>query len=76
MSSTLYRDKQAVVHVSGRIKSDRLSGVPKEISVDEIERYAQLSDAEFASIFGAAPLMLGDEDVSGYLDRMRDDGDA
>lgn len=71
-----YKDKKAVVHVTGRIKSDRLSGVPKEMSVENIDRYDELSDDEFSSVFGCAPSLIGHDDASTYLDRVRDDGDA
>lgn len=71
-----YRDKRAVIHATGRIKSDRLSGVPKEMTVDAIERFEELSDGEFSSVFGCAPGLIGGEEVDDFLDRIRDDGDA
>lgn len=71
-----YRDKRAVIHVTGRIKSDRLSGNPKEISVDHIERYDQLSDEEFKGIFGGAALLPDHKNVGDFIDRMRDDADS
>lgn len=71
-----YSDKNAVVHVSGRIKSDRLSGVPKEISVDSIEGFDRLSDSDFAGLFGGAPNFIGDESAAEYLDRIRNDGES
>jgi len=71
-----YRDKRAVIHATGRIKSDRMSGVPKEMAVDQIEKFDPLSDDEFEGLFGCAPGLIGEESAGSYLDRMRDDGDA
>lgn len=71
-----YKDKRAVVHVTGRVTSDRLNGEPKEIAVQKIERFDKLSDDDFDSIFGAAPDLIGDESAADFIDRMRDDGDA
>lgn len=70
-----YRDKSAVVHVTGRIKSDRLSGHPKEIHADQIESYDRLSDVEFAGLFGSAPLLSEEESAIDFLDRIRDDAE-
>lgn len=66
-----YRDKGAVVHVSGQIKAERLSGRPIEIHVENIESYERLSDAEFEAVFGSVPDLIGDEPVGKYLDRIR-----
>lgn len=71
-----YKDKKAVVHVTGRVTSDRLNGEPKEIAVQRIERFDKLSDDDFDSIFGAAPDLIGDESAADFIERMRDDGDA
>lgn len=71
-----YKDRQAVIHISGRIKSDRLSGHPKEMAVTQIQRFDKLSDEEFVGLFGSAPSLTGEEAISDFLDRMRDDGDA
>ena len=56
-----YKDKRAVVHVTGAVKSDRLSGHPKEVHVERLERFDRLSDAEFEGLFGSAPDLIGDE---------------
>lgn len=70
-----YKDKKAVVHVSGTVKSDRLSGMPKEISVEKIDKFDRLTDDEFSTFFGIAPDFIGDETASDFIDRMRDDAD-
>lgn len=71
-----YENKKSVVHVTGTIKSDRLSGEIEEINVDSIDQYGGLSNDEFDSIFGSAPDIIGEETSGDYLDRERDDGDA
>lgn len=71
-----YKDRKAVVHVTGLIKSDRLTGQPKEVIVEKIDRFDRLSDDEFESLLGGAPTLIGEESSSDFIDRMRDDGDA
>jgi len=68
-----FEDKDAVVHVTGMITSDRLTGAPTEMSVADVIVYPRLSDAEFRSLPGSGA--AGDEDVVEFMDRMRDDAD-
>lgn len=71
-----YKDKNAVIHVHGRIKSDRLSGNPKEINVEKIERFDRLSNDEFEGIFGSDPNFTKGISIDQFLNRMRSDGDT
>lgn len=68
-----FQDKDAVVHLSGMITANRLTGSPTEMTVSDVCVYPQLSDAEFASLPGSVRNMIGDEDVVSFIDRMRGD---
>lgn len=72
----LYSDKNAVVNLSGRIVSERVSGQVKEMHISWAHSYAPLSDSEFRRLFGLAPDLTGDLGTADYIDRLRSDGDA
>lgn len=69
-----YRERDAIVHVAGTIKSNRIEKRPLEVRVTDIAVYAPLSDKEFKKFYGIAPKMTGDESTGDYIARIRDDG--
>jgi hypothetical protein len=71
-----FEDKEAVVHVLGDVTAERFSGEPTSVSVQDINVYPRLSDADFERLAGSAPEFASGLDVASYLDEMRDDGDA
>jgi hypothetical protein len=70
-----FADKDAVVHVSGNVTADRLSGDPTDVTVSDIQFYPRLSDKEFSALAGSDPTIAGDDDVVTVIERMRDDAD-
>jgi len=70
-----YKDRKAIVHISGRIKCDRLTGHPMEMWASSIDIFPPLSDAEFRSLAGAAPDFIGSVSAVEFLNELRDDAD-
>lgn len=68
-----YKDRKAIVHLTGRIKSDRLNGHPREVWIETIQVFERLDDKEFFSLSGSVPDFTGRQTAADYLDRMRED---
>lgn len=71
----LYEDKDAVINLSGSIRSDRATGRISEVRVHWAKSYPKLSDSEFEKLFGLAPDLTGDLSTSEFIDKLRN-GDA
>ena len=68
-----YKDRKAVVHITGRIRSDRLTGNPTQVWVQRVDVFDRLSDSEWQSLFGSSPEFTGKLTAAQYIDKMRDE---
>jgi len=71
-----FKERDAVVHVSGLVATNRIERRPLEVNVRHLRVFAPLSDEEFGKFYGGSPGIIGDESSSDFIDRMRRNGDA
>lgn len=65
------RDRR--VHVSGKVKANRLDRTIEAINVERLMLVDALSDEEFEKFFGSAPAMTGDVGAAEYVASLRED---
>jgi hypothetical protein len=70
----LYKDRAAVVHVSGQITASRVERRAEEVRVSYLRTYEPLSAAEFEELYGSAPRLTGDLPLDEYYDAIRGNG--
>lgn len=72
---SLFKNKDAVVHVNGRVVSDRSTGRPKQIRVALLQEFDPLSDAEFERMLSGSANLRGGVATLDYIERRRGDDD-
>lgn len=63
------------VHVSGRVRANRIDRVIESVVVGRIEPTERLSDLEFEQFIGCAPEITGALTTAQFIDTIRGDGD-
>ena len=69
------KDEDAIINVSGMIRTDRAKRKIEWLRVEKIEETAPFKDTDIDAFLGCAPNITGDMTTDQFIDSIRDNGD-